>query len=142
MLCISIVIVGAVWFISSCVNISTLLGANIIGLTGFLFSYVYIVISLGVTLVVLPGFICYGVSTGTSCGATFGGLPGFFCVSTLGVGAWYCCCLVGYRFIICAHYWYCSISTSHSRPLVLLVDFLSAPLGIILNNSARFIYAI
>ena len=125
MLCISIWIVGAIWFIYSCVTIGTLLGANLGGLPGFLFYCVSIFTSLDVTLVVLPGSICYGVSTGTSCGATFGGLLVFFCVFTLGVGVWCLCCLVGYQFIICDNSCYGSISTSHRRPLFLLVDFLS-----------------
>ena len=123
MLCVAIGIVRAIWFNYSCVTICTLLGATLGGLPGLLFSCVSIVTSLGATLVGLPGFLCCGVSTGTSLGATFGGLPGFLsCVFTLGVGAWCHCCLVGYRFGICEHYWYDSISTLHRLPLLLLVD--------------------
>ena len=57
----------------------------------------------------------------------------FFC--QLEVGAWCCCSLVGCRCVICGQHWSGSISTSHCPPLCLLVYCLSAPVGIILNNS-------
>ena len=142
MLRVVIGIVGDIWLIYSCVDIGTLLGATFVDCPGFLFSFVSIGNFIGVTLIGLPVFLCYGVSIGTSCGANFGGLLGFFYVLTLGVGVWCLCCLVGYQFIICDKSWYGSISTSNRHPLFLLVGFFSAPLGIILNNSARFISAI
>ena len=57
MLCASIGIGGAIWFISSCVAIGTLLGATLVGLPGFLFSCFYLGPSLGATLGGLSGVL-------------------------------------------------------------------------------------
>ena len=140
MLCVAIGIVGAIWFISSCVNIGTLLRGTLGGCTGFLF------------------FLCFyrqftwrhpwrssrvyfcGVSIGTSLGATLGCLQGFFYfVCTLVLSGWCCCCLVGVliRYLCVPLVWY--ISSSLRRPLFLLFYCCSAPLGMKMNNYTRFI---
>ena len=66
MLCVAIGIVGAVWFISSCVTIGTLFVATLGVRPGVLFPCVYMDTSLGFNLGGLPGCICSGVSACTS----------------------------------------------------------------------------
>ena len=78
MLCVSIGMVGARWWIYSCVNIGPLLGDTFGFFPGLPFSWVSIGNSLGFTFGILPSFLCYGVSTGTSPVATIVGMPGFF----------------------------------------------------------------
>ena len=96
--------------------------------------------SLGVTLGGFPGFIFSGVFIDVSLGATLGGLSGFLvCVFTLGVGAWFWCCLVGYSCFICSRACSGSFYTSYYILLCLFVDCFYATLGTILNNYARFL---
>ena len=109
----------------------------------FTFSLCSIGTSLRITPGGLPGFLRSGVSIGTSIGTTLGGLPGFLVyVCTFGVVACSCCCLVGYLCVTCACPCSVSFSTSHRRPVFLLVNCCSAPLGMMLNNSARFLSAV
>ena len=149
MLCVAVGMIGAIWFIyfikfiPSCVTIGTLLGSTLGGLTGFLSSCCSIWSSLRVTLGGLLGFLHSGVFIGTSLGATLGGLRGFLvCVCTLGVGACCWCCIVGYLCVTCTRPWSSYFYTSHRRPLFLLVDCCSVLLGVMLNNSARFLSAV
>ena len=60
------------------------------------------------------------------------------CVFTIGVDAFFCCCLVGYLCITCASAYYGLFSTSFRLPLFLFVQCCSDTLGMKLNISARF----
>ena len=101
----------------------------------------------------------------TLLGSTLGYLPGFlflfllhrhftwhhywryskvFCSSftigtSLGIGACYYSCLVGYICVTFVQPCSGSFSTSHRSPLFLLVNWFSSPIGMMLNNSARFL---
>ena len=148
-LCVTIVIVNYiwliyfVWFISSCIAVVTLLGANLGGLSCFLFPCCSIYTPIDVTLLGLPYFLCSCVSIVNSLGATLEGLPGFLvCVCNLGVGV---CCLfflMVYLCVTCVRPCSSSFSASHCSLLCLLVYCLYAPLGIMLNNSAIFLSAV
>ena len=106
MLCVTIGMIGTIWFIYSCVTIGISLGAILGGLPGLLFSCITI---------------------GTSLCTTLGGLTGFlFCVCTLVDGVWCGCCLVGYQCVTGALTWSGSTGTSclsFRCPLCLLVVF-------------------
>ena len=60
-------------------------------------------------------------------------------VFTPGIGARFCCCLVGYLCVTCAHACSGLFSISLRLPLCLFVDYFSANLGMTLNSSTKFL---
>ena len=121
----------------------TVIGDTLGGLPYFLFSCCSIGTSLGLTLGGIPGFLRSDVSIVASLGATLVGIPFFLVyVCTRGYGACCWCCLVDYLCVTwsqpCSSYF----STSHHRPLCLLIDFWYATLGMMLNISSSFISAV
>ena len=80
MLCVAIIIVGAILFICSCVIIGMLLSVNVGSFQGYLFSCVSIGPSLWAIHGIFPGVLFSCIYLGTSIVATRGDLPKFFFV--------------------------------------------------------------
>ena len=79
------------------------------------------------------------ISICVSLGSTLGGPPDIIVyIFTLGFGAWFFCCLLGYLCITCSDFF----STFFRLTLCLFVDFCSDTLEMTLNSSSRFLIVV